>query len=184
MPSNDPIELRFDRSKMRKAGERAVALVTQRTQEGRDRHGDDFAPYSTRPFAMPAGGTKRKRDALGELDADYFQRNGSLWAVVEGGYAAYKKKRYQNSPGGGETVNLTATGGMLGALSVTDVQTGAANGTAVTVGFSRLEAAEKAYYHSVAGAGPSETIRDLMGLTEEEADEIAEMVGDAVTIEV
>ena len=54
----------------------------------------------------------------------------------------------------------------------------------VTIGFSRLEAAEKAYYHSVAGAGPSETIRDFMGLTEEEIDEIAEMVDDAVTIEV
>ena len=54
----------------------------------------------------------------------------------------------------------------------------------VTIGFSRLEAAEKAYYHSVAGAGPSETIRDFMGLTEEEIDEVAEMVDDAVTIEV
>ena len=185
MASGDPIEITFERAKLRKAGERAVSLIKQRTQRGEDRFGKDFAPYSTRPFAMPAGGLNRKREALSELGADYFQRNGSLWAIIEGGYAAYKKERYKNAPGGGETVNLTATGAMLRALSVTRVVSSGAgsDGGKVVVGFTSVAAAEKAYYHSVAGAGPSETIRDFMGLTEE-ADEVAEIVGRAVTIKV
>lgn len=173
--------LRISRRHLRRAGERAVQLVVQRTQEGTDRHGADFQPYSTTPFAMPAGGGAH--GALKRLvdndEASFFEtKKGALWAVVEGGYAAYKAERYGQDGG---AVNLTATGSMLRSLQVVSVQQSATSGQ-VTVGFARIEDAEKAYYHSVAGAGPGKTIRDFMGLTDAEEEIVAQEVAEGLTI--
>lgn len=169
-------------AQLRRAGLRAIRLIVDRTQAGTDRHGTAFAPYSTTPFALPAGGGAR--GALSRLEdrdeASFFQtKEGALWAIVEGGYAAYKAERYGQDSG---QVNLTATGSMIRGLTIVDVQTADARAS-VTLGFTDPSEAEKAYYHSVSGAGKSRTIRDFMGLTDDELDTVTEDVADGIDID-
>lgn len=175
-------DIKVRRASLRRAGQRAVALIVKRTQQGKDKNNVAFEPYSTTPFAMPAGGGARGtlQEMVDEERASFFEtKQGALWAVVNGGYAAYKAARYGQDDG---TVNLSATGSMMRGLTVTAVSSRGENGR-VTIGFTRIEEANKAYYHTVSGAGPSRTIRDFMGLTDEGLDEVQNIVADGLTID-
>lgn len=174
--------IRIDGNALRAAGDLAVELIVSRTLEGRDRFGRPFALYSTRPYALPAGAlwAQGSRTAARRLKRQgqigYFRRQGKLWAIVKGGYRAYKEARL----GQGDQVNLTLTGSMLRSLRVLRVDEREGS---VTIGFGRTDAAEKAYYHVVSGAGPSRTIRDFLGLTDEELDRVAEVIAQGIRFE-
>ena len=53
----------------------------------------------------------------------------------------------------------------------------------VTIGFSRSEDAGKAYYHVVSGAGKSRTIRDFLGLTDAEMEQVADVIARGIRFE-
>lgn len=164
----DPITFTLDDSQLRKVGLKIIEIIDRRTGQGIDADGNPFAPYSEKPFAMPLGGiTARARTALGEKLHEFTTSQGALWAVIEGGYKAFKAAAFPQDSG---SVNLTQTGRMLSGLTVvgTDPST-----NTVSIGFTNSEDALKAWYHNKAGAGKSKTIRKFMGLTEAEEAEVA-----------
>lgn len=170
------IQLYLDPQILRMLGLRAITLITLHTQRGMDADGHPLAPYSTHPVAVPAGSlTQRARGTL-EGKLTYFRKShGALWVVIEGGYAALKAATYP----GDRTVNMTATGGMLRALTVVGIDSKA---NLIRIGFSRQEAAETAYWHMVAGAGKSKTIRNWLGLTRAEMDELLTLAATRIQI--
>jgi hypothetical protein len=193
--STPRLELKLDPLALRRAGARAVEIILQRTQQQhRDADGRPFKPYSTRDLALPLGAIPKNvqarlrrdvgaRRGLRRLSIDdglnvFTSQRGTLWAIIEGGYAAYKKARYPQDDG---RVNLTASGAMLRALRVVRV-TAHKDGGTVTLGFSRDEAAQIAYYHEVEGAGPSRVRRRIMGLTPPEQADVAGLVADGISV--
>lgn len=169
------VQLYLDPVILRLLGLRAIALITIRTQQGRDAEGKAFAPYSTKPFAMPAGGlTQRAKGAL-EGKLSYFRKpHGALWVVIQSGYAGLKQASYNDG-----SVNLTATGGMLRALTIVGIDSRA---NLIRIGFTRQEEAEKALWHNETGAGKGKTIREFLGLTREEVQELMALAATRIEI--
>lgn len=137
-----------------------LKLIKQNTRVGIDADGQPFAPYSTLPFVRPAAGLQKK--ALKSLEQSklltYFNtKEGKLWVLIQGGYAALKKAQYP----GDNTVNLSAKGSMLRSLGVLSVDEGGG-----VIGFTRQEEAEKASYHILTGAGKRKTLRNFLGLSD------------------
>lgn len=125
----------------------SVALIKERTLNGLDINDEPFKPYSTRPFKLPSGAvTKRARKLLlKEKKIQYFKRNGRLWMVVFGGYAALKKAIYkQTNYGGG--VNLTLTFSMLRNLQIINIKR-----NEFIIGFKSREASQKAEWNIAKG---------------------------------
>lgn len=165
----------ISQNSLRRIGLRGVQMIRERTLGGIDADGQPFAPYSQMPFAMPLGAmSKKARKALGD-GVKIFRRDGrdTLWALVLGGYAAYKAAAY---PQDGGSVNLSATGAMLRALTVigVDARTGA-----VRIGFSRDEEARKAGYQM-----NGRHIRKFLGFTDQEKGELAGMAAESVQIRI
>lgn len=177
------ITFELDPAALKRAGQRAVELIVERTLRGEDAGGKAFRPYSTKPFALPYNAetfTRRTETNLLKvqetLNIFTTRQGGSLWAVVEGGYKAYKAARW---PKGGETVNLSATGAMLRSLTVVR-HAADADGGEVVVGFVRPEMAERAGYHM--GRGRVE--RRFLGLTDGEGQDVASIIRDGITLRV
>lgn len=178
MDAAPKLRLKLDRRALLLAGEFAVTAIVERTARGEDADGKPFAPYSTRPLAVPSASvSKRVRARLQKAEDGlyYFKsrRTGNLWMVIEGGYAAVKAARY---PKDGGVVNLHATGAMMRALRVIGVDATVDGGGTVTVGFSRPEEAQKAYWNS--------RTRRFLGLTDDEQAEAGRIAGDGVSVEV
>lgn len=172
------LRLRLDPAALLLAGQFAVSAIAERTAEGRDADGKAFVPYSARPLALPASAVpKRARLRLKRAQDGLFyftsRRSGALWFVVEGGYAALKAARYPQDEG---TVNLHATGAMLRALRVLGAAPDASGGGTVTLGFSRPEEAQKAFWNS--------RTRRFLGLTLDEQAEAARVAGAGVSVDV
>lgn len=160
-------------------GLRAIAFIRVRTQRGLDDSGAPFAPYGTTPFARPLGGiTSRTRQALGNKLSLFKTKKGKLWALIDGGYKAYKEAARPQDSG---IVNLTDTGTMMRALTIVKVDPAT---NTISIGFTRVEDALKAFYHNVEGVGKSRAIRHFMGLTPDERAELATMASEGITIEV
>jgi phage gpG-like protein len=105
------------------------------------------------------------------------KKSGKLWAVIEGGYAAYKQAAYPGDSG----VNLSATGAMLRSLTILSVDEATLT---VVIGFTRTDEAVKALYHDQLGAGKSRAIRHFMGLTDTEQTELGEMGADGIALKI
>lgn len=176
----------FDAGALRRIGEWAVARIVERTQEGLDVEGRPFPPYSERPLSIPAGAlwspgsrtAARRLKAQGQLRYWRNRRTGSLWVTIQGGYRAYKEARF---PGQGGQVNLTLTGTMMRSLAVLDVETSERGGV-ITIGFRQAEAAERAYWHEVTGAGRSRVRRRFLGLTPGEMEELERAIVRAIEV--
>lgn len=172
------LSLKVERDALRRAGQAAVAIIVERTQRGLDADGRPFKPYSTRPFALPYTPTAftRRTEVLlrrgpgGGLVIFTTRKGGSLWALIKGGYAAYKAARYPAYEG---RANLTASGAMWRGFSVIRVDERA--GT-VRLGFSRAELAERAAFN--------ERTRHWRGLTSDEKRVVASIAGEGLTITV
>lgn len=144
----------------KKAGLGVIAKIREKTQKGLDKDGKPFKDYSTRKFVMPAGAATKR--AINSLKNDGFlsfftTSKGSTWIVIEGGYARYKKARFPQDSG---DVNLTGTGQMLRALTVTKH-----GNDFIQVGFTREEESKKMLWNIERGRNP-------MGLRKEEFAEI------------
>lgn len=172
-----PLIFSIDGASLRAIGLRAIAMIRERTLQGQ---GVDapFRGYSTTPFARPLGGiTQRARAALGDqLKVFTSKKSGKLWAIIEGGYEAYKRAAY---PADGSTVNLSATGAMLRALTVVSVDEASAT---VTLGFTRTEEALKALYHDQIGVGKGRVVRHFLGLTAAEREDLARLASQTITV--
>lgn len=164
---------------LRQIGLRAIAFIRERTLKGTDADGKPFHPYSTTPFARPYGGiTQRAKANLGDrLKVFTSPKSGKLWAVIQGGYAEYKRAAYPSDGG----VNLSATGALLRALTIVSVDEAT---NTVVIGFARAEAAEVALYHDQIGAGPNRAIRHFMGVTPSERDELGNLGAAGLRLEV
>ena len=158
------MKLKISQTALLRFGYRAIQLIQQRTAKGEGLDGK-FASYSTNPLAVPSGiATKRARKALqGAGKLSYFKRRGKLWMVVQGGYAELKRAIYANAKGNTGTPNLMLTGQMMGSL-----QAKAVGENAVVLTFDNQEAARKAFYHHVSGAGKRRVLRRFLGLKDEE----------------
>lgn len=127
--------------------------------------------------ASSASVSKRVRARL-QRDEDglyYFKsrKTGKLWFVVEGGYAAIKRAQTgKENP----VPDLWGTGAMMRALRVIGVDAAADGGGTVTVGFSRPEEAQRAYWNS--------RTRRFLGLTADEQAEVGQIVGGGVSVDV
>lgn len=177
MPDQQQIPFFVPGDVLRSVGVRAISMIRDRTLAGLDAGGTTFRAYSTEPFARPLHGiTQRARRALGDRLHVFTTKKGKLWAVIEGGYAAFKAAAYPDDAG---TVNLTATGAMLRALAIVAVDE---NTATVTLGFTRTDEALKALYHEELGAGPRRAIRHFLGLTDAEQIDLAQLAASGVTI--
>ena len=153
---------------------------------GKDRKGQQFKPYSIRPFAMPFVAVKPSSliaDAVKKGEASVFrgtgQRKRILWVVWKGGYVQYKGLLgKQVSP-----VDLKLTGNMLSKLlskseiikdsfilklgvpCITGELEISIPEAMISVGFSDAEAEQIAYWNIIRG-------RDFLGLTDKEAEEV------------
>jgi hypothetical protein len=158
---------------LRRAGLRAVAIIRDRTLSGIgvDENGNAYPlpAYSEKTFAMPAGRVTKDARARLKGRLKFFKtKAGTRWVLVEGGYRAYKAARY---PQHGGVVNLSAEGRMLRALSIVSVDPATGN---VRIGFTRQEEALKAYYNALRN-------RRILGLTQQEREEIARIVAEGIT---
>lgn len=157
---------------MRRMALEAINVIRKRTLAGLDKDGKPFAPYSSKPFVMPAGAlTGKARKTLESRNRlAFFQtKAGDMWVVVLGGY---KELKAAKRPQHGGTVNLTDTYKTLRALAV-----GRFSRNEVQIIFSTPQEAEKAYYHVVTGVGKNKTKRDFLGLSEEELEDIVTRLG-------
>jgi hypothetical protein len=163
------MKLRISQEGLLRFGNRALQIIQERTERGEGLDGK-FAGYSTNPLAVPSGiATKRARKALeGAGKLKYFKRSGKLWMVVDGGYAELKKAIYKAAKAYTGTPNLQLTGQMMGSL-----QAKLSGENAVTLTFDNQEAARKAFYHNVSGAGKRKVLRRFLGLTEKEVQDPA-----------
>jgi hypothetical protein len=158
------MKLKISQTALLRFGYRAIQLIQERTAKGDGLDGK-FASYSTNPLAVPSGiATKRARKALqGAGKLQYFKRKGKLWVVVQGGYAELKRAVFTNAKGNTGVPNLMVTGQMMGSL-----QAKVAGENAVVLTFDNQEAARKAFYHHVSGAGKRRVVRRFLGLRDEE----------------
>lgn len=172
------LRIQIPEADLRRAGLLAIAMIRARTQRGIDANGRPFAAYSTRPFARPLAGIPEKaKSALGDkLLVFTSAKSGKLWAVIEGGYAAYKAALRPNYGG---TVNLTDTFSMLRALTIVKVDSAT---NTIQIGFTRDEEAIKALYHDQLGAGPRRIVRHFMGLTDDEGKRVAETASGGIVL--
>lgn len=85
---------------------------------------------------------------------------GHPLAKYSAGYAEMKERKY---PQHGGKVNLSVTGLMLAALDVVGV-----SDNQIVIGFDDPEQAQKAYWHTISGAGRSRVLRQFMGLSREQ----------------
>ena len=151
--------IRFSQRFMARFGAAILELIEESIANGVDAQGQSFKPYSAKPFARPAGGIPQR--ALTTLKAsgglEFFSRQGrALWIVIKGGYLALKKAINR---GAGSQVDLTSSGLMLQSLALVRVDP-----NSLAIGFTNDEAALRAFYHTVSGAGKSRVIRDFLGL--------------------
>ena len=168
---SSPVSIEIGSAALKRAGLLAVKMIRFRTAAGRDIDGNPFQPYSTNPFARPAGGIPQSARKRLKESLRYFRTaQGSLWMVVIGGYKAFKAARY---PAAGSTVNLQGSGNMLRALTVLSVD---ASTRTFRIGWTRTEEAEKALYHNVTGVGKSRIKRKNLGLTATERKIIAKEI--------
>jgi acyl-CoA synthetase (NDP forming) len=158
------MKLKISQDALLRFGYRAIQLIQERTAKGDGLDGK-FASYSTNPLAVPSGmASKRARKALqGAGKLSYFKRKGKLWMVVQGGYAELKRAVFTNAKGNTGVPNLMVTGQMMGSL-----QAKVAGENSVVLTFDNPEAARKAFYHHVSGAGKRRVLRRFLGLREEE----------------
>ena len=178
MASDPNIKFTLSPEDLTKLGLKGAGMIVERTQKGIGANGNPFTPYSELPFAMPFGGiTLRARKNLGDKLKVFKTKLGKLWAVIEGGYAAFKAAAYPQDG----SVNLTATGRMLNALTV--IATDPANNSTI-LGFTNGEEALKAWYQNEAGAGKSRTIRKFLGFTDQEKGELAAWAATRIIIKV
>jgi hypothetical protein len=163
--------IKLPAASLKRIGLGIVTMIRERTLKGEGIDGP-LAPYSTRPFARPLGGVpSRTLSALGGNLKRFTTKQGRLWAVIIGGYKAYKAARYPQDGGG---VNMTAEGNMMRSLAVIAVDPATGK---IVIGFNREESAEIAYYHNVSGAGKGRRLRKFMGLTPEEQLKVARLAG-------
>lgn len=177
-----------------------VGRIQERTSKGIDMHGKPFEPYSSRTFAMPYGaflqyfsfGAKdpentagiRRYNKLGTGYSLFKTKSGAIWALVEGGYLNMKKARFKT----GETrVNLQVRGmrgGMMGDLQILSIEKLGDDKREIVIGFRNAEAAKLAMYHQLLGAGKRKVLRQFLGITPQEMNDIAEEVAQGIKITV
>ncbi len=140
-----------------------VKTIRERTEEGKDIEGQEFEPYSTKPFALPLGAipkkhwkTLKKYEKTGEV-AYYETEAGKLWVRIRGGYR-FLRGEVLGLPV--DRVNLRRSGEMLSELQVIDIQQDG-SGWQMRIGWVRPELAERAFYVEKRG-------RKFLGLTEAE----------------
>ncbi|MEM4626453.1 MAG: hypothetical protein QXF70_03455 [Candidatus Bilamarchaeaceae archaeon] len=154
-------------------GYAVIEKIRENTDKGFDQDGKPFEKYSSNPLKIPAGAffapgwkTTGKR-LIKNKEAAYRRKNGKYWVLVPGGYAKLKSSRF---PQDGGRVNLHVTGNLLNSIDVIK------NGDDyVVIGFNNKEAATKAIYHQIMGAGKRKVIRKFLGLPD---NEIAKIMAD------
>ncbi len=96
-------------------------------------------------------------------------------------YAEWKAKK---KPQYGGKVNLTLRGLMLNAMGVIDYGYKGAKGF-IDIGFDDDEAAERAYWHNISGAGRGRVLRRFLGLQEKQWQDatLRKLLVDAVIVD-
>lgn len=153
---------------------RVDVTVKERTRRGEFLEGSSpgAEQYSTRPFARPAAGLKKRTlEALDDTahGSTYFTKNGKLWVVVHGGYRMLRELEGKQTG----HVDLLYSGAVLdGTRGASEIA-----GDVLSFEYGYLDgkspddAARIARYQQVEGVGPSRKKRVFIGLsgTEEEA---------------
>jgi len=148
---------------LERIGQQILARIQERTLDGIDMDGKRFKAYSTKPFNMPFAPpfitVINKMASLNQ--AFYFKKNNNLWINIQGGYAALKASAKPNF----KNVNLTYTGKMLNALTVTQV-----GNNRIKIGFIDKNQQDKMQWNIQKG-------RDPMGISDTELQTILSNYG-------
>lgn len=161
-------EIIISKALLTRIGHAVIEEIRENTDKGLDQDGKPFQKYSSNPLYIPAGaifargwkttGKKllRKRNRQAEYRC---KKGGKRWVIIPGGYAVLKNTRF---PQDGGKVNLHVTGKMINGLAITEQGT-----NFIKIGFSNTEAATKAMYHQVMGAGKRKVKRKFLGLPQD-----------------
>lgn len=153
---------------MQKIAPITLRMIHDQIEAGLDIEGRRYR-YSTRPFAMPVGAMLAfaRRTLARSRQLVYFRRRGGLWAVILGGYAAYRRaaKRLDNGD------YLRFSGRMLASL-IYDY-----DDERIKIRFSNRNRATVAYYLNVTGAGRSRRLWLFLGLTPQHLARLMDLVG-------
>lgn len=148
----------IDKGALRNIANRFAYIIAKRTEDGLDKNGMPFKPYSTKPFKMPSGAAtkKAKMNLLSKGELKYFKtKGGKLWIVVTSGYLGYKMANYTKTSFDGKP-NLMMTGQMMAAfMPILFSDAG------FSLGFSRPEEAQKMLWNIQKG-------RDILGMTDKD----------------
>ncbi len=159
-------EIIISKALLTRIGHAVIEEIRENTDKGLDQEGKPFQKYSSSPLYIPAGAifapgwnTTGKR-LLSKKEAEFRnKKGGKRWVIIPGGYAVLKNTRF---PQEGGKVNLHLTGNMMNGLAITEQGT-----NFIKIGFSNTEAATKAMYHQVMGAGKRKVKRKFLGLPQD-----------------
>jgi len=165
------VEIVISKQLLNRIGNEVIDRIISNTQSGKDINGQPFERYSNNPLYIPAGalfapGWKTTgKKLIKSKDAEYRRKKGGkYWVIIPGGYAKLKSSRFPQDSG---KVNLHLTGNMLNSISIVE-----RGNDYIVIGFNNKEAATKAIYHQIMGAGKRKVIRKFLGLPDSEIAEI------------
>ncbi len=144
-------------------GTKAVAFIYENIDNRIDSTGKPFAPYSFNYWFYKY---RRRRYKGKKLRTKQGKKKWQQFLIASRSEWETEKNN----------VTLSDTNSMLTALDVI----GASNNE-IQIGFRDQEAAKKAFYHNVSGAGKGRTLRRFLGLQPSQIEELEVYAGDLIS---
>jgi hypothetical protein len=159
-------EIIISKALLTRIGHAVIEEIRENTDKGIDQDGKPFDKYSSNPLYIPAsaifapGWNTAGKKLIKQKKAEYRSKKGGWrWVIIPGGYAVLRNIRFPQDRG---KVNLHLTGNMMNSLAIV-----LQGNNWVKIGFSNTEAAAKAMYHQVMGAGKRKVKRKFLGLPQD-----------------
>ena len=159
-----------------RAGSKALGIIRDRTRKGNFLEeakvgtsiGETNAQYSEKSAPVPYGLYRTKAGKKPPDDMAVFQNDsGTAMVILEGGYKQLRQIARKPS----DHVVMSWSGRMMRNFGIKKKSR-----EEVVLGFSDSYAERLARYHNIEGAGKNQVKHPFIGLTEEEAKEIVEVV--------
>lgn len=144
-------------------GTKAVAFIYENIDNRVDSNGKPFEPYSFNYWFYKY---RRKRYKGKKLRTKQGKKKWQQFLIASRSEWETEKNN----------ITLSDTNSMLAALDVIS-----ASNNEIKIGFRDQEAAKKAFYHNVSGAGKGRTLRRFLGLQPAQIEELEVYAGDLIS---